>query len=77
MKIGRTPLIINNIEDTKLSDDEYQRILNENGLRDFVKNFLVEVAVYFWKMAKASGKVVETTVDEYLANLQKQSSSSF
>lgn len=60
-----------------MTDEEYQRILNENGLRDFVKNFLVEVAVYFWKMAKASGKVVESTVDEYLANLQKQNSNPF
>uniref|UniRef100_A0A1A9VX98 Uncharacterized protein n=1 Tax=Glossina austeni TaxID=7395 RepID=A0A1A9VX98_GLOAU len=70
--MGRTPLLLNKESDTGMSDEEYQKVLEDNDLNEFMKNFLVEVAVYFWKMAKASGKAVETSIDDYLENIKKR-----
>uniref|UniRef100_A0A1A9WU11 Uncharacterized protein n=1 Tax=Glossina brevipalpis TaxID=37001 RepID=A0A1A9WU11_9MUSC len=70
--MGRTPLLLNKESDTGLSDEEYQTILMDNDFNDFMKNFLVEIGVYFWKMAKASGKAVETSIDDYLENIKKR-----
>lgn len=64
-------MFLNKSEETGLNDEEYQKVLEDNGLKMLMKNFLADVAVYFWKMAKHSGKVVETTVDRFIDNMQK------
>ncbi|KNC21172.1 hypothetical protein FF38_00031 [Lucilia cuprina] len=70
-KIDKSTLFLNERQETGLEDDDYQKILEENGLKDLMKNFLADVAVYFWKMAKHSGKVVESTMDRFIENMQK------
>ncbi|XP_065356751.1 uncharacterized protein LOC135951097 [Calliphora vicina] len=70
-KIDKSSLLLNEPEETGMEDDDYQKVLEENGIKDLLKNFLADVAVYFWKMAKHSGKVVETTVDRFIDNMQK------
>ncbi|KAM7351643.1 uncharacterized protein ACRADG_004415 [Cochliomyia hominivorax] len=70
-KIDKTSLLLNEPSQTGIEDDDYQKILEDNGIKDLLKNFLADVAVYFWKMAKHSGKVVEVTVDRLVENMQK------
>ncbi|XP_013102620.1 uncharacterized protein LOC131995711 [Stomoxys calcitrans] len=73
-QFNKSPLLLNEPTETGMSDEEYQKALTDNGFKELLKNFFADVAVYFWKMAKASGKVVETAMDEYLEQMQKSKS---
>ncbi|XP_061397317.1 uncharacterized protein LOC133332975 [Musca vetustissima] len=73
-QFNKSPLLLNDPAETGMTDEAYQKALTDNGFKELLKNFFADVAVYFWKMAKASGKVVETTVDEYLEQMQSSKS---
>ncbi|XP_073821845.1 uncharacterized protein [Musca autumnalis] len=73
-QFNKSPLLLNDAAETGMTDEAYQKALTDNGFKELLKNFFADVAVYFWKMAKASGKVVETTMDEYLEQMQSTKS---
>ncbi|XP_075150532.1 uncharacterized protein LOC142224636 [Haematobia irritans] len=73
-QFNKSPLLLNEPSETGMSDDDYQKALTDNGFKELLKNFFADVAVYFWKMAKASGKVVETAMDEYIEEMKKSKS---
>lgn len=72
VKFSESAFLLNNEKDTGVSNIRYLEILNDAGLEETTKKFLTDVTVYFWKMAKASGKVVETTIDEQIEKWKKE-----
>ncbi|XP_034669153.1 uncharacterized protein LOC117902133 [Drosophila subobscura] len=59
----KSPLLINRPAETGLSDEEYKDLLTDGKLQEISKSFVSEVASYFWKMAKLSGRVVENHIE--------------
>ncbi|EDV58625.1 uncharacterized protein LOC6540750 [Drosophila erecta] len=53
-----SPLLINRESETGLTDLQYKALLTGQKLQDISTKFVSEVADYFWKMAKMSGKVI-------------------
>ncbi|XP_017037323.1 uncharacterized protein [Drosophila kikkawai] len=58
-----SPLLLNREEETGLTDMQYKIVLTGKKLQDISTAFVSDVADYFWKMAKISGKVVENHFD--------------
>ncbi|XP_020810712.1 uncharacterized protein LOC110186017 [Drosophila serrata] len=54
-----SPLLLNREEETGLTDMQYKILLTGKKLQAISAGFVSDVADYFWKMAKISGKVVE------------------
>ncbi|XP_026843483.1 uncharacterized protein LOC6598026 [Drosophila persimilis] len=59
----KSPLLLNRQSETGLSDDEYKALLTDGKLQEISKSFVSDVAAYFWKMAKLSGRVVENHIE--------------
>ncbi|XP_017068005.2 uncharacterized protein LOC108105789 [Drosophila eugracilis] len=57
-----SPLLLNREAETGLSDGEYKRILTGQKLNDISTRFITNVADYFWKIAKISGKVIDNGI---------------
>uniref|UniRef100_A0A0A1WCP2 50S ribosomal protein L20 n=1 Tax=Zeugodacus cucurbitae TaxID=28588 RepID=A0A0A1WCP2_ZEUCU len=72
VEFSESAFLLNKEKDTGVSNGRYIEILNEAGLEETTKKFLSDVTVYFWKMAKASGKVVESTIDEQIEKWKKE-----
>ncbi|XP_033159075.1 uncharacterized protein LOC117140333 [Drosophila mauritiana] len=53
-----SPLLINRESETGLTDLQYKTLLTGQKLQDISTKFVSDVADYFWKMAKMSGKVI-------------------
>ncbi|XP_016961920.1 uncharacterized protein LOC108032553 [Drosophila biarmipes] len=53
-----SPLLLNRETETGLTDSQYKTLLTGQKLQDISTKFVTDVADYFWKMAKLSGKVV-------------------
>lgn len=53
-----SPLLINRQSETGLTDLQYKTLLTGQKLQNISTKFVSDVADYFWKMAKISGKVV-------------------
>ncbi|XP_017489725.1 PREDICTED: uncharacterized protein LOC108377937 [Rhagoletis zephyria] len=70
IEFSDSALLLNIEKDTGVSNCRYLQILNESGLEETTKKFLIDVTIYFWKMTKASGKAVESTIDEKLEKLR-------
>lgn len=71
LQFSKSPLLLNNPEETGLTNEGYQALLTDKKLQDITKTFVTDVSVYFWKMAQLSGKVVENGIDHYLEQANK------
>ncbi|XP_067625378.1 uncharacterized protein [Eurosta solidaginis] len=56
--------LLNDEKETGVSAVRYLEILNDGGLQEITKKFLINVTTYFWKMAKVSGKAVGSTIGD-------------
>ncbi|XP_039951910.1 uncharacterized protein LOC120769114 [Bactrocera tryoni] len=72
VEFSESAFLLNNEKDTGVSNMRYLEILNDAGLEETTKKFLTDVTIYFWKMAKASGKVVESTIEEQIEKWTKE-----
>ncbi|XP_011212212.2 uncharacterized protein LOC105232269 [Bactrocera dorsalis] len=72
VEFSESAFLLNIEKDTGVSNMRYLEILNDAGLEETTKKFLTDVTIYFWKMAKASGKVVESTIEEQIEKWTKE-----
>ncbi|TDG46230.1 hypothetical protein AWZ03_007306 [Drosophila navojoa] len=66
-EFNKTSLLSNRVEETGLSNSEYQALLTDKKLQEITKSFVIDVTTYFVKMAQFSGKVVKIGIDEYMS----------
>ncbi|XP_017056640.1 uncharacterized protein LOC108098327 [Drosophila ficusphila] len=57
-EFSASPLLINREAETGLTDLQYKQILTGQKLKDISAKFVTDVADYFWKITKLSGRVV-------------------
>ncbi|KAI8041976.1 uncharacterized protein LOC128262160 [Drosophila gunungcola] len=57
-----SPLLLNRESETGLSDMQYKILLTGQKLQDISTKFVTDVADYFWKMTKISGKVIDNSI---------------
>ncbi|EDW03221.1 uncharacterized protein LOC6562782 [Drosophila grimshawi] len=67
-QFNKSPLLLNKQEETGLNDSDYQALLTDKKLQEITQNFVRDVSTYFWKIAQLSGKVLENSIDQYMAN---------
>ncbi|XP_016989626.1 uncharacterized protein LOC108051875 [Drosophila rhopaloa] len=60
-----SPLLLNKESETGLSDNQYKVLLTAQKLQDITTKFVADVADYFWKMTKLSGKVVGNGISDF------------
>ncbi|CAD6997379.1 uncharacterized protein LOC101460221 [Ceratitis capitata] len=72
IEFSESAFLLNVEKDTGVSNSRYLEILNDAGLEETTKKFLADVSIYFWKMAKASGKAVESTIDERIEKWKRE-----